>query len=398
MGAEQYFEETVRFNCNFEERVYRFYPNRVGIHSLAKALIGNLVEDRETCEEIFWDRVSHLVKQTYDMAHTGNAKPSRYEVQRNRESFRLYTRILHDNLDLILKRCLDDDNFSSRLDFSFEDSKNVRRLKALNDSIFIENVRKYLAHLSVALDPVCEDYSLVQCVLKDSSRFPELEELCKGPLEYFVRYKKVKGIDEDSQRQEGRLAIWGAAKNYEARGFARFPTMARKALHFKYCNLLRMFAAQKRKVQKFTYTMGSTTNEPSRLMNILDDMAFKEWSRENGRYNPEFFPFRSYDWEPDEVLVGVQDDYDSVEEVDSNNFPYMNEYELDILDVKGIRMREAYYEFRDKYWCGEFSEVNGEVVIDDQSKNLVRFHDVVRKHFFNINKGSYEDAYEEISF
>ncbi len=157
-----------------------------------------------------------------------------------------------------------------------------------NALIFVMRLRDTINYVTgeERIRKVCGDYATVQEVKADHSRFKELERLCIAPLDYFVNCRRISGIDSESQRQEGLLAIWKAAQSYKATRFARFSSLARKALDFKFKNMLTASMAMKRKANRNLITMGGTVNgQDSFFAHLLDRMALEGWQQQQRVYN-----------------------------------------------------------------------------------------------------------------
>ncbi|MDO8555924.1 MAG: hypothetical protein Q7R96_01995 [Nanoarchaeota archaeon] len=167
-----------------------------------------------------------------------------------------------------------------------------------NRAIFNFRLQRRLGNIVTGAhtQQVCDDYELAQTVARDPDQFPKLEQLCKGPLHHFMTYERIRILDEESQHQEGLLALWQAIKNYRAENFARLTTYARKVLHHKYCNLLAYSEADCRKVNKRSIPMGGGCDtEDTPLAHELGNMqhqlwraAQREqvWQEQNNNYNP----------------------------------------------------------------------------------------------------------------
>lgn len=159
----------------------------------------------------------------------------------------------------------------------------TRSQRETNQSIFLARLVHTIYGIArrKSIPLVCSDYTLVKNVVNNPDQFFKLQDLCAVPLARFLSLERVSGLDLESQRQEGLLSIWAAAQNYEARNFARFSTLARKALHFKFTNLLAFHSAIKRRTNKHLMLMGGTTDsEDSWLIKELDQEVVHLWAQE----------------------------------------------------------------------------------------------------------------------
>ena len=155
---------------------------------------------------------------------------------------------------------------------------NKQERSATNRLIFGLRLQSRISHLLTApyVYHACSDYETVQAVQHDPEQFSALEALCQQALDQFVYRKRVRSIDEEAQRQEGRIAIWKAAKNYRAENFARVNTMMKTVLHYLYCNLLQFSQADCRRINSSTYAMG-TSQEDSPLAQKVADLSHELW-------------------------------------------------------------------------------------------------------------------------
>jgi len=263
-----------------EKEVTDIYnPSNKSTYSLAISyFIGNFenVKDEEVVREVLKTRVSSQMDRTIRSLQINDI-----EV-RHEETLRLLTernalKIIESELDLERRETRDYDNEShSYLPKDYERT-------GINRMIFNHRLQRRLGGIATSprIEKTCEDYELVRAVLKDSSRFSELENLCRGPLRHFLEYEKIKILDEESQRQEGLLTIWRAAKNYRADGFARFTTMARKSLHFRFCNLLTYSQADCRRANLKSLPMGGGgDSEDTPLAHEVSGISHKLWKGE----------------------------------------------------------------------------------------------------------------------
>lgn len=159
--------------------------------------------------------------------------------------------------------------------------------KEMNASIFMMRMMNTIRGLGKygGFKAACKDYEIVSGVRKDTSRFLELEELCKAPLFKFMS-DRINGIDRESQHQEGLLAVWAAAKLYEGRNFARFRTLAKTALKNKFVNLIRYSQATKRRANRHLIPIGNASrNDDSYPATLLDTLSYEEWSKQQTDYD-----------------------------------------------------------------------------------------------------------------
>ncbi|MEK6889143.1 MAG: hypothetical protein AABW80_03485 [Nanoarchaeota archaeon] len=206
-------------------------------------------------------------------------------------SFEILRPVLKINLEVMIRRALSAKY--KREDYILIRQGELNRPltaseKEMNSSIFLARFRDAL-NLLVAnpgTKKACEDYGLVCKAREDMDLFPEVVKLCRGSLEDFVQNKHVKGIDRDSQRQEGLLAIWSGVKDYEARNFARFNTFAKGVLHFKFLNLLRFSQADKRRVNRRLVDLGDASGaEDSYFAHLLERFSFEGWEQQQTIYD-----------------------------------------------------------------------------------------------------------------
>jgi len=264
--------EHVRYTEDFKEVRFRLQPSKMSSYALATYLIfGGYQLGRNGATEVFkqefMERISEYVEEST------NPRIDPY-------SFR---EVIGNNIEGIVgmtfKAKFRDPNYQ----LTHRDLVKTRSEKETKAMIFSMRLRKIISMLSRSdkVVEVCKQYGLVKKALRDTELFSEIENLCLPQIYRFMA-QRVKGLDSESQRQEGLLAIWSAAQSYEARNFARFTTLANTALKFKFSNLLRYSLATKRRANRNLINSGKIAHQDSIDCATIDNLILKEWERREG--------------------------------------------------------------------------------------------------------------------
>ncbi|MCX6707631.1 MAG: hypothetical protein NT001_05840 [Candidatus Woesearchaeota archaeon] len=370
-------------------------PFKMSLYGLARSLLylkhnnGSQESERiNVYSDIFMSKVYPIIKEELSRRRVLDRKPTKEERAQFKREAELFSTIFRNNLIGIIRGCRDDkksqrkyfrtspsiDSYISRIKLS-EDQKS------LNRAIFNSRIQNTVSHLadSPGFSAIMYDYSFVKNVCSDPGRFSELEVLCKAPLHWFMTQERIRYIDEESQYQEGLLAIWACAQKYKGRNFARFSTMARKALHNKFINLLVYYDADARRIMRKTLPAGNPSDpKDSYLARRIDDFVTNRWVEnelaqmndpdyEYEDYNPFVIPNpidRDYlttdyevmkmGWEERLELtdttrweeVSINNRFDCTL-ITSKNFPHLNEFDIETAD-KGHLMTETFLYHRDR--------------------------------------------------
>ncbi len=297
---------------------------------------------------------------------TTEKKPKKKEKDAFKKEVQDFSCVIRGGLQRIIRGCLDDKKNSHKYfpTVEFHDSGRWSRVplneqeRQLNEKIFSDRLRKTILNLSYsdAFNAVLQDYRLVNEVVQDPSRFSELEELCRSPLKNFMTQRRIRYMDEASQYQEGLLVVWACTQKYEARDFARFPTMVRKGLHYKFCNLLAFYDADCRRTMRNTHPMGDPSNpDDTALVRKAEKKIVSLWAevQEAMSQDPDsdvYDPFMTVGvLDPsyadpcekaicEEVAVSGDDEL-----VTHNNFPHLNENYVTSIDKKRFMQNTYLY-------------------------------------------------------
>jgi hypothetical protein len=331
--------ETKAFNLKEGVIDIKFDACKFLSYGLAKAIYWKETEYQKEYADILSSRYFPYIKQGLELLQLQKEKPH-YQQKREFETYvSAFQNIYRNNIELIVKKIINKDlkrkmendgkpyhdNFmingklhelsSKETDELLEskpwhmpwqkkiktDRQLLKNLKTVNSANFDKKMYQYIDFLlsSDMMVNLCSDYIQVQSIMTNPKRFKELEQKCQYQLYDFVNAKAVKGLDRDSQYQEGLLALWVAGKNYEARNFARFTTFAKAALHFKFCNLLTFSLADKRKINRIASPMGLTTSSSTFVSSEIDRLSCYAWDLRN----------REAEKLPEEVGTAIRDTY-----------------------------------------------------------------------------------------
>jgi hypothetical protein len=161
----------------------------------------------------------------------------------------------------------------------------TRSEKELNASIFVMKLSHTIQWLvqDKRTRRVIRDFQVIGSLRTDPDRFPRIEKLAAPQLGKFMK-SGIRGIDRESQLQEGRLALWAAARGYEARNFSTFGHFARVALDHKFCNLLRYSLADKRRVNRSLVPIGGNIGD-SYTGSQVDSVSYAHWEAQQSIYD-----------------------------------------------------------------------------------------------------------------
>ncbi|NQU78846.1 hypothetical protein HQ545_03695 [Candidatus Woesearchaeota archaeon] len=339
MTAE-YCEETTRYTSSDIELHFRFYPHKMSAYGLAKSLHFHGAQKRDKYKDLLVGKFSGYIDEMLDLQSLQSEMPSEEQVRQHSSKVDVFKAVFCANLDNLLEDIFKDGGNKSGYTLFDAPLKYVER--KTNQAIFnvwMQNTIQSMVN-SKAVNAVCEDYALVQDVKHNPGHFGVLEKKCASALYGFVTRKQVLGVDRECQYQEGLLTIWACTQLYEGRNFARFTTMVKKALQFKFLNMLRYSMAYKRKVNRFTSPLGSATNpDESYLARKLDSLTCDAWvsaqriqdQLPDGLHNP--FSSFSLCETIENRINGYAVEWDAVFKkgripVDETNFPHLNEKKI----------------------------------------------------------------------
>jgi hypothetical protein len=393
MLDRNYLEENVRFTVSGKEVRFKLKPAKMSAQGLAKVIVYKMVQRPEVFKSFFMERINGIITDFLGSQQTGSTRPTRVETANFRAEVEIKSRIIFNNLDKILKDALKRESENPDMQYLGRMQKKERtreEMKQHDEAVFNLRLQRSITGLLMhpGFSAVVADYKLVQEVLKDQRRFPELEKLANSALRKFMTTQRIRYMDEESQRQEGLLAIWVAAQKYEGRNLARFSTLAKVALQNKFCNLIEYFTAHKRRVQKYTSPMGSATDpKESFLARKIEKLAAESWRRvqriqlsDQAREDAEYDPFFSLPFLGDySECTSPREEWEVVFEkdtvvVDDKNFPHLNEGKVErvrhyqIYDRKKFRAQE---EFIEKWQRGDcYVDADGILRVNNPSALL----------------------------
>jgi hypothetical protein len=422
VDPKDYFEDEVRYTISGREVHFIRKPSKMSAYQIARALAWDKVHKRDVFLDFFMKKTEHLIDYILQRGSLQDKRPTKEQKIAFREKLRICKQVVKNNLEDIIYDLITwksyDEPYDSESYTSFYEPKvgdfdymrpyeiggEIKILtydeKQHDRAIFNLRLQRSLYHLlhSPGFQAVCDDFKLVQDVLQNPDRFPELEQLAKSPMRHFMTVRRIRYIDWEDQLQEGRVVLWKAAKDYEARNFARFSTMARQCLKNKFSNLIDFFVAHKRRIQKFTYPMGSASTD-SYLAKLSADISAELWKQgqramlsddipEDMPYDP-FFTFsvcsdygsnieERLEWKS--VFGGWwRDNEKGIQEVTSENFPHLNEEDVVYIrsyELHDRRKSRAQGEFMEKWNKGEvYQDENGKLHVKDPSPLLREFED-----------------------
>lgn len=271
----KYYVEDPGSESGYREIVFKIYPSKLNSRQLAGALVSNRLygDLRQHYASELASRVSHYLEGACD------------EGKISHDAFR---EVFKNNIEEVLKR-----TFFRRYkhhnyqDFSGKYSSLLWHEKELNAAIFVMKLRHTIEDLASDeyIQRVCKDYSFIMDIRNNPDRFPELENTCAPQLGTYMR-SRIGGLDPESQRQEGLLALWAAARDYRAESFAPFARFAKVALQHKFSNLLRYTLATKRRVHRHLVPMGGGSDGSESLTSHqLDAAACEQWVQQQAIYD-----------------------------------------------------------------------------------------------------------------
>ncbi len=258
------------------EVIFKIFPSKLSAYNLGISIKHGVGDElREVYEREFMARTSHYIEKSCEQENL---------------SIATFKAVFRPNIPLIVKRTLDARYMNPNFQFIYRDFSGYplsKDAKETNRSIFMMRMSDTIRLLagSEHFKGVCEDYELVQEVKNNPDKFCELEKKCMGQLRRFSA-NTIKGIDKESQQQEGLLAIWAAAQVYEGRNLARFTTLAKTALNNKFISLIRYSQATKRKANRHLLDLGRASfSKDSFPASLLDRLVYEQWERQQAVYD-----------------------------------------------------------------------------------------------------------------
>lgn len=369
-----YKENSIFYTPDGREVNLVFIPAKAPLSSLAKKLYYEHCQDPKKCLDIFMERVKHYIEMPFELANTFERRPTKQEKAGYIDRLTTITQIARNNYKSIIKQTLYPEG---QIQEMYIPGKNLSRQdKEYNNIVFTSLLERSLTRMTNSdfMKALASDMELVDQVRKDSSRFPELEKLCSYALKRFMTSQRIRYIPEEDQYQEGLLAVWHAAEGYEARNFARFASLAKRSLDFKFNNLIKMYTAHKRRVNKFTSPMGSASDSgDSFLSRKFDGLTLEAWRRTERiqlsdqavEDAPDYDPFcilpqvREYPPNPlKEMETVFSEPYSSqqINVVFESNFPHLNERVLTFVskaELSNNRKTRATSDFIERMMKGE---------------------------------------------
>ncbi|MBI2583183.1 MAG: hypothetical protein HYW25_00820 [Candidatus Aenigmarchaeota archaeon] len=357
-SPEPYFEERMRgFTLDGREVRDRFYPSRMSAYGLAKSLCVGYVERRDIFEQRLAERFFSYIDETLKLKSLQDRKPTKEERKRYKAFAQAFKAVFQANVESLARSALRDNYVDAEsysrpgvcyeFNFGYVTVPLADSERQLNSAIFNRRVQNIINRLaeSPGFRTVCEDFMLVQELKDDPERFGELERLCIPVLRRFVATHRTREFASNDLYQEGLLVVWRSAQSYEGRNFARFSTMVKAGLHNKFSNLMEYSMADKRRINRVAFRIGSGNPDDSYMAQKCDEAAFRAWDMEQReqRVNGHFDPFATaplsdlFHLHPRVEYFGGGSDSESDCEIEAvsletnevvtdANFPHLNEY------------------------------------------------------------------------
>lgn len=255
---------------------WRVTPSRLKAYHLAGALTSYLGDDlREIYASELTSRVSHYIEDS---------------CEREAIPAKAFTEVFKNNVEEIIRRTFL--RKYKRPGYSILSSRRAYRplsrgQKDLNAAIFVMRLRHTIQDLASDehIKKVCSDYAFVKEIVHHPERFSELEQASAPQLGKFMK-PRIRGLDGESQRQEGLLALWVAARDYRAENFSPFAKLAKIALKHKFSNLLRYSLATKRRANRHLVPLGRASyGLDSFASHELDFLTCEHWVQQQAVYD-----------------------------------------------------------------------------------------------------------------